>query len=368
MARKFVTIEEAAQTLGVSVDEINEMRERGEIHAYRDGGAWKFREYEVERVQAERAGGGDDFDLSLDDSPDSVLLDEGALGGSGKSGGSTVIGGKSPGKGGQQAKPAESDLELSLDEGGSSPSVKPAKPGSGIGAAFNDLDDLSLDLDAGSAKGKAAGGSALDLTGEDDDLVLEPAADSDITRQAGDSGIQLASPADSGLSLEEPLEIGGSAVDSFELGEGSAISFDEKASPDSPTQVKAGDDDFLLTPMQSADDDESDSGSQVIALDDEDTLDVAEASGPRARATLLEEDEDTAVAPSGRTAAAGETVYVEAAEAPYSGWNIAALSLCALVLLLGGMMTFELLRHMWSFEEPFVAHGAIMEVIAGWFK
>ena len=66
MARKFVTIEEAAESLGVSVDEINEMRERGEIHAYRDGGSWKFREDEVERVQAGCAG--------VDDTHGFVLL------------------------------------------------------------------------------------------------------------------------------------------------------------------------------------------------------------------------------------------------------------------------------------------------------
>jgi excisionase family DNA binding protein len=361
MARKFVTIEEAAESLGVTVDEINEMRERGEIHAYRDGGSWKFREDEVERVQADRAGGGDDFGLSVDDSPDSVLLDEGALGGSGKSGGSTIIGGR-------PAKPSESDLEVSLEDDGtgSKPTQKATgKPSSAIGAAFEDLDDLSLDLDAGSVKGKAPGGSAIDLTGEDEDLVLEPAADSDITRQAGDSGIQLAAPTDSGLSLEQPLEIGGSSVDSFELGEGSAISFDEKAPADAPTQVKAGEDDFLLTPMQTADDDE-DSGSQVIALDDDETLDVEGASSPRAGAGLLEEEEEAA--PAGRTAAAGETVYVTAPELPYTGWNVTALTLCTIVLLFAGMMTFEMLRHMWSWEEPFVANGAIMDVIAGWFK
>jgi excisionase family DNA binding protein len=358
MARPLVTIEEAARSLGISVEELNEMREQGQIHAYRDGGSWKFREDEVERVQAERAmGKTGDSGLSLDDpAGGSSIL------GAAKPGGSSVIGGA-----------GGSDPALSLDD--EPPTAKIAQPAAGLGAAFEDLDDLSLDLESGSAVGKKAeGGSALNLAGDDEDLVLEPAADSDITRDASASGIQLSTPSDSGVSLEEPLEIGGSSVDSFELGEDSAISFDEKASPDSPTQVKAGaDDDFLLTPLQTTDDDESDSGSQVIALDDEDTLDIAAASGPHAVATTLLEEDQPDVGAAGASAAgapapAGGAVSAPAPEVPYTGWQVTGLVLCTLVLFVAGMMMFELMRHMWSWEEPYTAHSAIMDVISGWFS
>ena len=41
MARKFITLEEAAQMLGVSPETLTEMRDRQKVHGYRDGASWK---------------------------------------------------------------------------------------------------------------------------------------------------------------------------------------------------------------------------------------------------------------------------------------------------------------------------------------
>ena len=71
----FVTLEEAAKKLGVSTDQLIEMRSRGEIFGYRDGSSWKFKPEEIERVASEMMGDVLDEDpagssiLSLD--PDS---------------------------------------------------------------------------------------------------------------------------------------------------------------------------------------------------------------------------------------------------------------------------------------------------------
>ena len=51
MAGKFVELNEAAEMLGVSTDELNDMRLKGEINAVRDGSSWKFKPEELERDQ-----------------------------------------------------------------------------------------------------------------------------------------------------------------------------------------------------------------------------------------------------------------------------------------------------------------------------
>jgi excisionase family DNA binding protein len=43
MARKLVPLDEAAKQLSLSPDELNEMRQNGEIYGYRDGASWKFK-------------------------------------------------------------------------------------------------------------------------------------------------------------------------------------------------------------------------------------------------------------------------------------------------------------------------------------
>src|SRR5262245_56044901 len=104
MAGKLISLEEAANLLGVTPAELSEMRQRGEAFGIRDGNAWKFRQEDVEKLAAERgAGSGLPIDLGsgsslelpvdLSDSHEEVILSEPNLGES-PSGGSTVIGGK----------------------------------------------------------------------------------------------------------------------------------------------------------------------------------------------------------------------------------------------------------------------------------
>ena len=95
MARKFIDLEEAAKMLGVSPETLTEMRERQKIYGYRDGGSWKFKPEDVEKLIADRDAADDEGEFAeLDEDPDSILLSEVELGQSDESTSSTIIGGK----------------------------------------------------------------------------------------------------------------------------------------------------------------------------------------------------------------------------------------------------------------------------------
>jgi hypothetical protein len=204
-------------------------------------------------------------------------------------------------------------------------------------------------------------------------------AGSDITI-GGDSGISLVDPADSGLSLEEPLDLTGSGAESLELGEDDMISLDENVDTDAPTNLKT-DDDFLLTPLEEVDDGEdSESGSQVIALDTEGEGDEAATMiGSSEMAAMLEEDLGAGPAPGiapldGQPAEFAEgaplTQISDAAlpETPYTVLNIVGLAICVVFLAVGGMFTYDLMRNMWSWDTPYEFNSSMMDTILGLFE
>ena len=50
MDQRFLKFEEALEKLGISADRLNQLRESGELRAYRDGASWKFRGEEIEKM------------------------------------------------------------------------------------------------------------------------------------------------------------------------------------------------------------------------------------------------------------------------------------------------------------------------------
>ena len=54
MAKKYLSIEEAAAQLEVSTTELNRLREKGMIRAFADRGTWKFKEEDVEKLVRSR--------------------------------------------------------------------------------------------------------------------------------------------------------------------------------------------------------------------------------------------------------------------------------------------------------------------------
>ena len=132
-------------------------------------------------------------------------------------------------------------------------------------------------------------GSDLSLSAADSGINLSSPTDSGLSLEA-DSGIQLQSPTDSGLSLEEePLDLGGSSISSLELPEDEEVVELDDSDVGEPVQK---DEEFLLSPSDEMFIDESDSGSQVIALEDSEAFDqdaatMVPAEGGQALLALL---------------------------------------------------------------------------------
>jgi hypothetical protein len=446
---KLIQLKEAAEILGISPEQLADMRSRNEIFGYRDGSTWKFKLEEIERIKNEQRLGpaagnvdepgdldelvdvgdltGEDDDLRLEDmaaaedealdedvdvidmssgeDSDSILVSEEELGQSDENTASTIIGEPDDllpqdSALGSDALGGESDLELSMersdvigasdifDEGEGKPISASDTANLKIAASSDVGDDLRLQ-DSGSlnlspddstpgsrieladddAQASSSGfGSAIDLGLDDDELVLGSGAGSDVTSGAGDSGISLGNPSDSGLSLEEPLELaGGSGAESLELGEDEMLDLDKSMGGGS-------DDDFMLTPVEDGLDEESDSGSQVIALDNEEFGDSAvemlseedEAAGVGTAEFI--EDEEAEAAGFGATAVRREAVGVgltEDQDEGYTVWNV--LSLFGIVMMLGftGILMLDLINNMWSWDGPFSFNSTIMDAITG---
>lgn len=484
MAQKFVSLDEAAQQLGISKDRLNELREDGKVRAYRDGASWKFRTDDVDKLAADGIpdasssdlalnldddepssapvsdiklddldlgssleldlgdeepiagaasdlslddldeptvpveGAGEDDEVSLadeeeiDEFSDSILLSENELGESTDRPPSTIIG---------KAEMA-ADLDLALGDDASQSDVRLAEPGASnvfasggasevldteppsLSDNFGDLDELEIDLEAESSrilapedltaaqlagKGKAAPkepefsdlelaasdsnpGNALDSSvGKSSDIALaglsalELDSDddvlgdgSDITLSSESSGINIISPSDSGLALDEvPLA----------MGSGSPLASGLDLGPTSDAEVgleplevaeEEGAEPFALTPFgEEASEDEEDS-SQVIPLDE-----VSEEEGgilgtSRAAAVDTMGDDFAAIASTGMMPV-GEPV----AETAFPGWVIGLMSVSMIMLIMCGIMVFDLLRNMWSWDQVYTLNSSLMDVL-----
>lgn len=253
----------------------------------------------------------------------------------------------------------------------------PDKDSAEIDIAPPDSDDefAIADVKAPLAKPGDSGVTLASHDLDDDDLVLSSSGGSDITLGSADSGISLASPSDSGLSLEEPLELKAPEDESLELGGEFGIADADSDSAD----VAPADDDFLLTPIEEAADvDSEDSGSQVIALDSDSGFgDSGLLEADSAAGGMLEEDFGPAdggqslgmgLSPAPALATGGVALPgMVAREAPYTVWNVLSLVACAMILSLTGMMMFDLIRNMWSWDSPYGFNSALMDMVTGLF-
>jgi len=293
--------------------------------------------------------------------------------------------------------PATGESGLSLDEdsleldfGSGLPLVEDDSPTDRVDEVNMDVEDEAVSLvdeyEISSDSDEDDSGGDINLGGEnDDDEFVLRGTGSDITMGAGDSGISLASPADSGLSLADPLDFGSSGgAEMLDLGDDDGSSSDDASSDfelssdsDSEALSEVGsDDDFLLTPMEDAGDaDSGESGSQVIALDESDDFGASaaamldEAGGDM---VSMVEDGEEAVDFTAPTTAGAYTGAAMApsrgAEARFSTWDIVGLGCCALLLGLCGMVMFDLMRNMWSWEGTYAANGMVMNFVLGLFE
>lgn len=371
MAGKFLTLEEAAHRLGVPVEEVNRLVDRKELFPMRDGTTIKFKVDEIERVAADLAAGGSGQGSGL-----SLDLDlEGVSGGSGP---------------GSAAGSAAGDLifpDSSDDDSifGDDLLESPQTPAAAIpeGAAppsgTFDVDDIGLDSilaasspGLGGAGGPAAGGSGLDFGSGTIELDL---GDASLGGSAGDSGglaIDLSdiggggSPAsgpglpgsgisgalDSGLSLEK---------DTFEV---SGIDLDEGSGP---AAAGSGVDAFGSGIGGEA----FDLGGDATGLDDDGSVFVSpDESGDSSFLTSAMEDASSSSFETGSEGVPFAAPSLEnlelAAEPEFSLWQVAGLICCSLLMLIGGLLVFDIVQTAQSGQGKPVS-SPILDGLAGIF-
>jgi excisionase family DNA binding protein len=262
---------------------------------------------------------------------------------------------------------AESSRILSPEEAAPARSAAAAAKASesselGLAATDSDLGRATSDIGLG---GEAASGtgltglSALELEDEDNQVLGDG---SDVTLSGESSGINIIAPSDSGLALDEvALDLSGSSPMGSSLDLGDAAASDVALEPltlGAAAESKIGED-FQLTPLgEEGADDEKDS-SQVIALDE---ISEEAAAAPLGAAVsdsgMLAEDFGVGLSP-------GAVVVADAtAETPFSMWNVMGLASCLLLLGLCGMMLFDLMRNIWSWEyDVTTLNSSLLEVL-----
>ena len=400
MSQQFYNLQKTAEVLGIAPADVNRLREQRKLHGYRSGADWKFKVEDVENFLAERikAKGAAAREAPAQDQKDGeVLGDDVQLGESDLDASGTVIGETD-----ESTDDAESDIQLADSE---------AAPDAESDVQSLDADDdsefdldLTIDEDivmedsqfslAGEESGtdRASSASEVDLSSEaevldDDDLVLGGAtgsgSGSDITI-AGDSGISLIDPNDSGLSLEKPVDLSADS-ESLELGEDDMLTLPEES--DAGLEELPGDDEFLLTPMEDAGDEDDESGSQVIALDTEEGDEAATMVGePAGMAAMLDEEPsmeeplavalgevpDMAAVGAGPSMTAGPVVTGRTdallPETPYGTLWTTMLTLCFGCLGLCGILSYDIMRNMWSWSAEYTVNSTIMDTILSFIQ
>ncbi|QDV75351.1 helix-turn-helix domain-containing protein [Botrimarina mediterranea] len=307
MSQKFISLEDAAARLGITKERLNHLRDANVINGYKDGTSWKFRTEHIERLESEGIppeDEGEDFTLDAaeeyslgdlgDDLPE-VKLDDDApdeappteIGGSadddddiglgveplgdGDDAESILLTGDDEIEGGiprpQSTIIGKSDLSLEDDlmlASGSDAAAKAGpKPGS---SAFEDLDELELDLETESRVFEAKHAEAARKASEEiakAESSLKLGSDSDIDLDLGDAsavrGSDVLGKGDvdeaGSPGLSGPGSVSGlGGIDSIQLGEdedddlvlGGSDGSDGLATGDSGINLSPSDSGFAL--------------------------------------------------------------------------------------------------------------------------
>lgn len=411
----YVPLDEAARILGISPDQLVEMRSQGRLRGFRDGASWKFPQDEIDRLKEEGLAGGSDIGLGGDPGGSDVALV--ARQGEGDGSDVEVV---ASGSGleimadgdDDEFKLAPEDASGAIDIGGE-PADGSTGPSLGSdlqiseGSGVDVLGDMDVagaekggtgDLIRGDSDPDLALGDVDDALSDDDDLVIADDDDdlvlagggSDISI-AGDSGINLMSPSDSGLSLEnEPLDLAGSSISALDLGEDAGDSPSSGGEGSGSLVDFKADEDFQLSPSGvglEADDD--DSGSQVIEVEDSaafvddvgfDAEPVEEGVGAFDEGGWQEGDgglvEDTEGVEMGADdqmglqpamGGGGAGVPVMAQGEPFGLWSVLFLAATLLIMCLAGMVVTDLMRNLWAYETPAAPVSSLTDALIDMF-
>ena len=392
MAGKFLSLEEAAHQLGVTVDDVHRLVDRKKLFPMRDGATIKFKVDDVERLVGDLADEGSQSDaLALDletaatasasepdaldagdldlgdalDAGDSLFADDGDAAPASH----TIVRGAAAG---DVAGGGGSELSMQSVSGASSADIVFGDSAIGGGAAGDDLDLESIvgasSIGASSPSLAAAASGITGGLGEveetlaidlGDALPTEPggsfAVGSDAvlagSPEATGAGLALSGALDSGLSLEE----GGLEVSGIDLGGGSGVA----VAPDDGTVL--GGDDFELGGGGGDDD----SASVVIAEGESgDSSFFGQALGSEASAF----GDESVGLPSSIASEAMGLPGDFAPEMAFSVWQTAGLICCSLLLLFGGFIAYDLVRTIGSPESTTLANPLLnaMADAFGW--
>ena len=401
MAGKFLLLEEAAHHLGVSADEVHRLVEKKKLFPLRDGTTLKFKIDDLDRLAADGVDPDepvtDTLELDLDDvksgsggvsidvadsvalpasqaqpegsaQPDSLILGgsgslagdlDGNLGlGDAIGQGESIFANDQSGQddlartmlGTGEALGGLDAMELDLDSivGLSSPSLaapsaaaKSGQPAASAESGPPDSGTFNVELsgvDIGSQPSNATGSNATGSLVLGSGVLGSGALDSGV-EAAGisgsliNAGAALSGALDSGLSLEDD----DAAVSGIDLG-----SLDESQMAEDGATALAGDE-FELGGLTG--DDES---ASVVAVEPEsgDSSFFATAGG--------ESSEFTGDIPLGAEAATDMGYLTPGEVVPdtkFSVWQICGLVCCALLLLTGGFVMFDLMRTIGSPDD-----------------
>ncbi len=260
MAKKYLSIEEAAEILGIAPVELNRVREKGLIRAFADRGTWKFKEEDVEKLARSRQTDSDpevplQFAEEESSSADLLFSDDDPLGNE-----PTIIS-KSPAG---VDSGSDSDVRLIFDD-----SIHASESSAG-GAADDSDSDVKLaglkpvtPADDSDSDVKIAGAKPAPADDSDSDVKLAPnlplaagaKSDSDVRLITDEIPVKRGTGSDSDVRL----------VSSDSSGEVNLVGGSSASIP-----ITDDDSTVLIDPT---------GGSSVIGDDDESGISLADESG-----------------------------------------------------------------------------------------
>ncbi|MFK8111548.1 MAG: helix-turn-helix domain-containing protein [Rubripirellula sp.] len=275
----YLSLEEAAEKLGVPTDRLVELRSQGEVRGFRDGASWKFPENEIDRLADELADsiGGSGILVNESDLGTGSSILEGSSG--------NIIGGDSP-----VSEDGGSDLGIGGEALGVGSDVN-------LIAAEGDGSDVAIVASDADLLGESSGGDLLEIDSAELqlgdpaimhdsaqlDLAIEPNAGStgpvtdEELREISESHPDVLSPEvqQSGSNI---LAAGSDVLGSDILGAGSGVGSKGPGSSGSMLDIGGELDDIKLNTESdlsfSGLGPDDDSGEELIGSDDDSGMDV----------------------------------------------------------------------------------------------
>lgn len=313
----YLSLEEAAEKLGISTERLVELRGKGEVRGFRDGSSWKFPDTEIDRLAE---------DLAAEGAGSGVLVNDSGLGDLGGIG--SVIGGDSAESGGSDLGIGSeklgdgSDVNLVTGSSGKGSDVELVPTDSGMldqDSVFETDDDGLMEID--SAELKLDDLAMLNDSADSIDIAIDPKEGSTgpVPRAEIEKEVDKISISD--VDIVDDASVDDVSDDEFSLAAGLAEedsddmvlgddsdSLDIGALSDDDVQIKsAGASSLeLMNELESSSDDMPIKSSGVDALSELDLL-----GGDKSGSGLISGDSENLLTSSGLGSGLGSSVLSE---------------------------------------------------------